>query len=175
MGFCAQQNMTNQSSTEEPDFVQTLTIFIDGSQYAIETGYVDGVIATPTLSAVPQTAPALAGLARVRGDVGVFLDGRALVGTDLDSEAGESRDSGTLAVDANPDTAVLVQREEGARPIGVLVDDAREMERINVDRIVTAAEAGLDDTVFAGGARGESTKPIFAPDKLIEKASQLHD
>lgn len=151
--------MPDRSSTDRPELLQVLLVSVAGTRYALETGHVDTVTEAPELSDVPHTSDTLAGVARVRGGVGVFLSARALLG----------------APPADADTAVQLDRDGDRTPVALLVDDAHDMDRVSVDRIVPADQAGVDGTVFAGAIRNEDgTVPLFGPRRLVDLAATAH-
>lgn len=146
--------MTEQAST----LLQMLVTTVGDGQYAFETGHIDGVVEVPAISDVPRTPTPLAGVGRLRGDVGVFIDGRELTG----------------ATPTETDTAVLLDRDPDATPVAVLVDEVHGMERVEVDRLVPARNTRLNDTVFAAEVhRDDGHTPLFGPERLVALVDRL--
>lgn len=122
-------------STPDPDTVQFLRFVVGGHRCAVEVGRVGDIVETPHLTPVPNTPAVVTGVAQLRGELTVVLDGPTVVGA-------EDR-----ALPAATRTVALDRGGEGTG-LALEIDDIDGLTTVGVDDIVPGAPPGLDPEAF---------------------------
>lgn len=117
-----------ESTDERRNWVEFVQFSLGDRSYGIELGRIDRIVRNPTVTEVPQTGPAVSGVANLGGEIAVVIDGRALL-----NGPPRSDDSDTVLLRFNRDTT---------QPAGLLVDDAPGIEPYHIDRIKTPTDIG---------------------------------
>lgn len=110
------------------DRLRVLEVDVGDRRYGVEIGRVAAVVKPPDAARVPRTPEHVAGVARLRGETTVVLDGRVLFDA-----------TGTPPADAAARTVVF-DRGDGT-PLGLTVDAVGETRSHHVDGVGPASAA----------------------------------
>lgn len=139
------------------DWIRLLPVRVGDDWYAVESGRVDGVVAPETVTRVPHTAPAVAGVARLRGETTVVVDLHAHLG-------GETPDGEERRV-------VVFRRGPDETPVGLAVDEVGEVETYPAADVRSPDEADVDGATFAAVVAGDTGRlPVFGVDRIARSA-----
>lgn len=111
---------------ERREWVEFVHFRLGDGAYELELGRAKRIVRNPTVTAVPQTGDAIAGVTNLGGEIAVVIDGRALFGLP----------------DRSPDAdAVLLLLDCGnVQPTGFLVDYVSGIDPHHVEAIASPAE-----------------------------------
>lgn len=118
-----------ERTDERRNWVEIVRFTLGDRSYGAELGRISQIIRNPTVTAVPQTGPAIAGVANLGGEIVVVIDGRALF-----EKPSRSDDADTVLLQFDRDTV---------QSAGLLVDDAPGIEPRHIDHIETPTD--IDD------------------------------
>lgn len=104
------------------DRIEFVRVLVAGEPCVLELGRVERLVADPEMTRVPRSSPVVAGVTAVGSDIAPVVEGRTLLGPS--SRAPE--DTPTL---------LLLDRDDGARTAGLLVDEVVGIETVHVDRV----------------------------------------
>lgn len=128
--------------TPDPDTVQFLRLVVGEFRCAVEVGRVANIVETPQLTPVPNTPDIVAGVAQLRGELTVVLDGPEVIGAD-ERRLGDS--TRTVAFDRTDDGTALA----------VEIDDIDGLTTVHVDDIAPGTPPGLDVSAFVATVEDE--------------------
>ena len=126
-----------ETAGDRRDWVEFVRFRLGDDTYELELGRVEQILKNPTVTEVPRTGPAIAGVTNRGGEFPVVVDGRALLG--LPPRSPEA------------DRILLALDRGNVQPTGLLVDDVVGIEAHHVDHIGLPDE--LDDWDPAVGRR----------------------
>ncbi|PSQ11442.1 hypothetical protein BRC93_05500 [Halobacteriales archaeon QS_5_70_15] len=109
--------------------IEFVRVLLAGGSCALELGRVERLVADPEITRVPRSSPVIAGITAVGGDIAPVVDGRTLLGPS------------SRAPDDAP-TLLLLDRGDGTRAAGLLVDEVAGIETYHVDRVTPVAGSG---------------------------------
>ena len=149
--------MSAGAGGDAADWIRLLPVRVGDEWYAVESGRVDGVVAPETITRVPHTAPAVAGVARLRGETTVVVDLHAHLG-------GETHDGTERRV-------VVFRRDPEETPVGLAVDEVGEVETYPAAEVRSAVDASVDETTFSAVVTGETGRlPVFGVERIATSA-----
>jgi chemotaxis signal transduction protein len=126
-----------QAPEDRREWVEFVHFRLGDEAYELELGRVEQILPDPSVTEVPQTGPAIAGVTNLGSEIPVVVEGRAL----LELPARPPADEATL---------LLLDRDD-ARPTGLLVDEVVGIEAHHVDSV--AAPGTVDDWSLPVGPR----------------------
>lgn len=136
--------MSSQTAnrTADPDSVQFLRLVVGDYRCAVEAGRVANIVETPHLTPVPNTPTIVTGVAQLRGELTLVLDGAAVVGADGTNSADGTR-------------TVAFERDGEGTTLAVEIDDIDGLTDVHVDDIEPGAPPGLDPAAFLATVASE--------------------
>ena len=146
---------TSADDGEPSDWIRLLPLRVGDDWYAVESGRVDGVLAPETVTRVPHTEAVVAGVARLRGETTVVVDGHELLGAP--TPGGERR-------------VVVFRRGPDDTPVGLAVDEVGEVETYSAGD-VHADDASSDRPVAAVVDREVGPLPVLGVDRVAARAA----
>lgn len=149
---------SDNGPAQRASHVEFVRVRMGTETYVFEVGCVDKLVRRPSLTRVPRTAPTIAGVTEVHGNVTAAIDGRALLG---------DTDRSSL-----PRVLVVFTGLPGDQTAGLLVDAVEGIETHPAEVIEPASAAtradGLDTGWFKAVIGGELW--VLSPERLIETA-----
>jgi chemotaxis signal transduction protein len=136
------------------DWIRLLPLRVGDDWYAVESGRVDGVLVPETVTRVPHTGAAVAGVARLRGETTVVVDGHELL--DAPATGGERR-------------TVVFRRGPDETPVALAVDEVGEVETYPAGDVGGAADP--DGPVAAVVDREGGALSVLGVDRIAERAA----
>lgn len=136
----------------DADSVRFLTFDVGDRRYGIEVGRVQGVIEAPAVTPVPNATDAVLGVARLRGDVTVVLDGRVVTGGGPTPGA--------------PAQAIILDRLVDGTPVAVSADAVEGM--VDVDVADIAPVGSGSSARIAEAIHGGDRVPILGVEGLAD-------
>ena len=164
-GELTSQEMAPASTEGRREWVEFVHFRLGNDSYMLELGWVEKIVRNPSVTQVPQSGPAIAGVANLSGVIPVIIDGRSL-----------------LELPARPpdiEPILLVLDRDNAQPVGVLVDAVAGIDAHQVDHI--QPPAALEEWTLPLGRRWfravvrEPNRPdnqtgVFDPSVIINEA-----
>ncbi|MFC7080781.1 chemotaxis protein CheW [Halorussus caseinilyticus] len=129
---------TPDTGDDRREWVEFVRFGLGGGDYGLELGRVEQILDGPAVTPVPQTGPAIAGVANLGGEIPVVVDGRALL--ELPARAPDAET-----------TLLLLDRGEG-RPTGLLVDEVVGIDAHHVGRIDAPDASDWEPPSGGGGS-----------------------
>lgn len=126
-----------QASGDRREWVEFVDFNLGSEAYALELGRVERILADPSVTEVPQTGRAIAGVTNLGSEIPVVVEGRALLELPERPPAAEP-------------TFLLLDRDD-ARPTGLLVDEVVGIEARHVDTV--APPGAVEDWSLPVGPR----------------------
>jgi len=159
------ESAAHEVDRPDADRLRVLRVRVGDDDYALEAGRVAGVTSTEPVTRVPNTPPAIAGVARLRGETTLVVDIRHLLGIE----------------DENPDAArpnrraVVFDHESDETPVAIEVDAVERNETHEIDRVAPVdADADADEAdahVLAAVIETEEADiGVVGPDRLLATA-----
>ncbi|MFC4548825.1 MULTISPECIES: chemotaxis protein CheW [Halorussus] len=109
------------------DWVEFVRFALGEERYGLELGRVKRILPDPTVTPVPQSGPAIAGVTSLGSEIPVVVDGRPLLGLPARSPDDES--------------VLLVLDRRTGQPTGLLVDEVAGIDPYHVDDVRPPADA----------------------------------
>ncbi|MFC4449507.1 chemotaxis protein CheW [Halorussus aquaticus] len=156
--------VTPETEENRRDWVEFVRFGLGGDDYGLELGRVEQILDDPSVTPVPQTGPAVAGVTNLGSEIPVVVDGRALL------------ELPTRAPDA--ETTLLLLDRGDARPTGLLVDEVAGIDAHHVDSVETPEDGDWEPSVrrrwfravVAESDRTDEPMGVFDVDVLVSKA-----
>lgn len=143
------------TTEDRREWVEFVALRLGERSDRLELGRVEQILDDPTVTDVPQSGPAIAGVTNLGSEIAVVVDGRALLGLSDRPPSAEP-------------TLLLLDRGD-ARPTGLLVDDVAGIEAHHVDAIEAPDAAGFEPSVGRRWFRAV----VVDPDRLDEPVGVL--
>lgn len=164
-GELSSAEIAPETAGDRRDWVEFVRFRLGDDSYEFELGRVAQILRDPSVTEVPQTGPAIAGVTNLGGEMPVVIDGRALLG---------------LSPFAPDSDAVLLVLDCGTvQPTAILVDGVVGIEAHHVDHVRTPEDA--DDwnppvgrrwfrAVTADPDRSDGPTGVLDPDVIVAEA-----
>lgn len=164
-GEVSSAETTPETAGDRRDWVEFVHFRLGDDSYGLELGRVERILRNPTVTEIPRTGPAIAGVTNLGGEMPVVIDGRELLGLPSRSPDAE---------------AVLLVLDRGAvQPTSVIVDAVAGIDAHHVDRIEPAGD--LDEwelplgrrwfrAIIAEPDRSDGPTGVFDLDVLVDEA-----
>lgn len=156
---------TPETAGDRRDWVEFVRVRLGDDSYGLELGRVEQILRDPTVTDVPQTGPAIAGVTNLGGEMPVVVDGRELLGLPPRQPDAE---------------AVLVVLDHGTvQPTSVLVDAVVGIDAHHVDHIEPPGDPDEWElplgrrwfrAVIAEPDRSDGPTGVFDLDALVDEA-----
>ena len=120
-GDLTSMETTFGNTDDRNEWIEFVHFHLGDDSYMLELGRVEKIVRDPSVTSVPQSGPAIAGVANLGGVIPVIIDGRAL-----------------LELPPRPpvsDPTLLVLDRDNAQTVGVLVDTVVGIDAHHVDHI----------------------------------------
>ena len=135
----------------EYDTVQYIVIKIGEEQYGIDISYIDNIVRMQSITRVPHVQPYFAGVINIRGEVVPVMSIRLKMGLEADEHTDKTR--------------IIIVKAESNAPIGLIVDEVKEVIKLSEDQIEsTTPEGGSHESrkfVSAVGKNGDQLISIL--------------
>ncbi|WP_137283529.1 chemotaxis protein CheW [Halorussus salinisoli] len=155
---------TPETTDDRHEWVEFVRFHLGDDDYGLELGRVEQILDDPTVTPVPQTGPAVAGVTNLGSEIPVVVDGRALL--ELPARAPDA------------ETALLLLDRGEGRPTGLLVDDVAGIDAHHVENIDAPEDSDWEPPVRRRWFRAvvdDADRPgepigVFDLDVLVAKA-----
>ena len=128
----------------EYETVQYIVIKIGEEQYGIDISYIDNIVRMQSITRVPHVQPYFAGVINIRGEVVPVMSLRVKMGLDADEYTNKTR--------------IIIVKLENNAPIGLIVDEVREvvtLDERSIDPVIR--DSKVDETFINGiGKNGDT-------------------
>lgn len=120
--------------------VEFVRVLMDGAACVLELGRVERLVSDPEITRVPRSSPVVAGITAVGSDIAPVAEGRTLLGLSPRSPV-------------ETPMLVLLDRDDGGRAAGLLVDEVVGIETHHIDSVAPVEEgedpeSGIDRRWF---------------------------
>lgn len=170
--MAAVSEVTRQDDATQKDvrYKQYLTFFLGNEMFAIDVLRGREVLDYTRVTRIPRTPVCIAGVINLRGSVVPVIDLREKL---IMKGAKETENMSIIIVEIDHEGEIL--------EMGALVDDVKEVVRLNIDEIESAPKVGMNintDLILGIGKSGENfiilldIDKVFSPDELIEKRNR---
>lgn len=155
---------TPERTESRREWVEFVRFGLGGDDYGLELGRVEQILDDPSVTPVPQTGPAIAGVTNLGSEIPVVVDGRALL--ELPARAPDA------------ETTLLLLDRGDARPTGLLVDEVAGIDAHSVECIETPEDGDWEPSVrrrwfravVAASDRTDEPMGVFDVDVLVAEA-----
>lgn len=104
------------------DAKQFIVAYLNKEQYGIDIKYIDNIIVMQSITRVPKAQSYFKGVINLRGEIVPVMSLRAKLGIPEDAYTSKSR-------------IIIVRPEPQAAPVGLIVDEVKEVITLEVDSI----------------------------------------
>ena len=128
----------------EYDTVQYIVIKIGEEQYGIDISFIDNIVRMQSITRVPHVQSYFAGVINIRGEVVPVMSLRLKMGLEPDEYTNKTR--------------IIIVKTETNAPIGLIVDEVREvvtLDERSIDEVIR--DSKVDETYINGiGKNGDT-------------------
>ena len=128
----------------EYETVQYIVIKIGEEQYGIDISFIDNIVRMQSITRVPHVQPYFAGVINIRGEVVPVMSLRLKMGLEPDEYTNKTR--------------IIIVKSESNAPIGLIVDEVREvvtLDERSIDEVIR--DSKVDETYINGiGKNGDT-------------------
>lgn len=114
------------------DSRQYIVAYLKKEQYGFEIKYIDNIIVMQTITRVPKAQPYFKGVINLRGEVVPVMSLRCRLGIPEDTYTDKAR-------------IIIVRPERQAAPVGLIVDEVKEVITLEADDIEKMSYDEKDD------------------------------
>ncbi len=101
---------------------QFIIAYLNKNQYGIDIKYIDNIIVMQGITRIPKSQPFFKGVINLRGEIVPVMSLRNKLGMDEEAYTGKSR-------------IIIVRPENGAAPVGLIVDEVKEVISLEEEAI----------------------------------------
>ena len=128
----------------EYETVQYIVIKIGEEQYGIDISFIDNIVRMQSITRVPHVQPYFAGVINIRGEVVPVMSLRLKMGLAIDEYTNKTR--------------IIIVKSESNAPIGLIVDEVREvvtLDERSIDEVIR--DSKVDETYINGIGKNGNT------------------
>ncbi|MCR5302093.1 MAG: chemotaxis protein CheW [Lachnospiraceae bacterium] len=128
----------------EYETVQYIVIKIGEEQYGIDISFIDNIVRMQSITRVPHVQPYFAGVINIRGEVVPVMSLRLKMGLEVDEYTNKTR--------------IIIVKSESNAPIGLIVDEVREvvtLDETSIDEVIR--DSKVDETYINGIGKNGNT------------------
>ncbi len=141
----------------EYDTVQYIVIKIGEEQYGIDISYIDNIVRMQSITRVPHVQPYFSGVINIRGEVVPVMSIRVKMDLEPDEFTNKTR--------------IIIVKMENNAPIGLIVDEVREvvtLDERSIDEVTH--DRKVDETYINGiGKNGETLISLLDLNAVINE------
>lgn len=141
----------------EYDTVQYIVIKIGEEQYGIDISYIDNIVRMQSITRVPHVQPYFSGVINIRGEVVPVMSIRVKMALEPDEFTNKTR--------------IIIVKMENNAPIGLIVDEVREvvtLDERSIDEVTH--DRKIDETYINGiGKNGETLISLLDLNAVINE------
>lgn len=104
------------------DTKQFIIAYLNQGQYGIDINYIDNIIVMQSITRIPKSQKYFKGVINLRGEIVPVMSLRNKLGLEEAAYTSKSR-------------IIIVRPENGAAPVGLIVDEVKEVITLEVDSI----------------------------------------
>ena len=139
----------------EYETVQYIVIKIGEEQYGIDISFIDNIVRMQSITRVPDVQPYFAGVINIRGEVVPVMSLRLKMGLEADEYTNKTR--------------IIIVKTESNDPIGLIVDEVREvvtLDERSIDEVIN--DSKVDETYINGiGKNGDTLISLLELNTVI--------
>ncbi|MBP1753763.1 MAG: hypothetical protein H6Q59_161 [Firmicutes bacterium] len=139
---------------------QFIIAYLNKGQFGIDIKYIDNIIVMQSITRIPKSQSFFKGVINLRGEIVPVLSLRNKLGMDEAAHTSKSR-------------IIIVRPESGAAPVGLIVDEVREVVTLEQDSIEKMTYDDKDEkanySIGIGKYGNELINLLSVPSIIIEK------
>ena len=137
--------------------IQYIVVKLGEERFGINISYVDNIVRMQRMTRVPEVAPYIKGVINIRGEVVPVMSIRVKMGLEPDEYTNKTR--------------IIIVKMENNAPIGLIVDEVREvvtLDERSIDEVIH--DSKIDETYINGiGKNGDTLISLLDLNAVINE------
>ena len=139
------------------DITQYIVVGLGNEQYGIDIKYIDNIVRMQRITRVPKSSEYFRGVINLRGEVVPVMSLRLKMGLEADEYTNKTR--------------IIIVKTESNAPIGLIVDEVREvvtLDERSIDEVIH--DSKVDETYINGiGKNGDTLISLLELNAVISE------